>query len=153
MDAALALQQRIHASIPLSAAMQFSIVQLSRESILVTAPLAPNVNIHGTGFAGSIYSLAVLSGWALCSHGIELLGLDGELVVTKGEMRNRSPVRGEIRCRTSISPLQYEKLEKDFYRNGKARLSLQIDVGEDRNAVLQASYAVIAAEEPGRSSS
>ena len=152
MDAALALQQRIHASIPLSAAMQFCIVQLSRESILVTAPLAPNVNIHGTGFAGSIYSLAVLSGWALCSHGMELLGLDGELVVTKGEMRNRAPVRGEIHCRTSISPQQYEKLEKDFYRNGKARLSLQIDVGEDRNAVLQASYAVIAAE-PGRSSS
>ena len=61
-DAALALQHKIHESIPLSEAMQFSIASLSRESILVTAPLAPNVNIHGTGFAGSIYSLAVLSG-------------------------------------------------------------------------------------------
>ena len=67
MNAAEALEQKIRGSIPLSDAMQFHIEALSLDAIEVVAPLPPNVNIHGTGFAGSIYSVAVLTGWALCT--------------------------------------------------------------------------------------
>ena len=75
---------------------------------------------------------------------MKLQGVEGELVVAKAEIRYRSSVSSDISCRASITPQQYEKLGNDFHRNGKARLSLQVDVGEDSNAVLQATYLVIA---------
>ena len=81
MTAAEALTKKIHEAIPLSRAMQFSIDLMDQDSIHVSAPLEPNVNIHGTGFAGSIYSLAVLTGWSLCTHIMDELVMDGELVV------------------------------------------------------------------------
>jgi hypothetical protein len=68
MTAAQALEQKIRTAIPLSAAMQFSIKVLNQDEIQVSAPLEPNINVHGTGFAGSIYSAAILTGWALCTH-------------------------------------------------------------------------------------
>ena len=33
--------------------------------LTVEAELAPNVNVHGTAFAGSLYAIAALSGWGL----------------------------------------------------------------------------------------
>ena len=65
-DHLLELQQKIRTGIPLSETMEFEIAELTPNLIRVQAPLAPNVNVHGTGFAGSIYSIAVLAGWALC---------------------------------------------------------------------------------------
>ena len=56
MTAAQALEQKIHDAIPLSAAMQFSIKVLSQDEIQVSAPLEPNINVHGTGFAGIVFT-------------------------------------------------------------------------------------------------
>ena len=142
-DAAPALQQKIRASIPLSSAMQFSIAELGLDAIVVSAPLQANVNIHGTGFAGSIYSLAVLSGWALCMHIMDELDLDGDLVVGKAEIRYSSAVRGDLLCRTRVSSEQRESFARDFRGRGKAKLVLQVDVGDEPNAVLQATYVAI----------
>ncbi len=142
-DAASALQQKIRASIPLSSAMQFSIAELGLDAIVVSAPLQANVNIHGTGFAGSIYSLAVLSGWALCMHIMDELDLDGDLVVGKAEIRYRSAVRGDLLCRTGVSSLQRESFARDFRSRGKAKLVLQVDVGDGPDAVLQATYVAV----------
>jgi thioesterase domain-containing protein len=124
--------------------MQFSIAELNLDAIVVSAPLQPNVNIHGTGFAGSIYSLAVLSGWALCVHIMDELGLDGDLVVGKAEIRYRSAVSGDLLCHSRVSAEQRESFAQDFRRRGKAKLVLQVDVGDDPNAVLQATYVAIA---------
>ena len=145
-DAASLLQQKIRSSIPLSEAMQFSITNLSVNAITVSAPLQPNVNIHGTGFAGSIYSLAVLTGWALCVHIMDELGLDGDLVVAGAEIRYRSPARGDLLCSTVTSASEREKFASDFVASGKARLRLQVDIGDDPNAVLQATYVAVTRE-------
>ena len=66
-DAAAALEQRIHAGIPLSRSVQFHIAELDGQSIRVAAPLAPNINVHGTGFAGSLYALGILTAWAMAA--------------------------------------------------------------------------------------
>ena len=49
---AIELQRRIHGAIPLSEAMSYRITELADTRITVEAPLGPNINIHGTGFAG-----------------------------------------------------------------------------------------------------
>ncbi|MCP4390068.1 MAG: DUF4442 domain-containing protein [Gammaproteobacteria bacterium] len=144
MSAAEALQQKIRAAIPLSDAMQFSIDSLDQDAIEVSAPLSPNVNIHGTGFAGSIYSVAVLTGWALCTHILDQMEVDAELVVAKAEIRYRAPVIGDLRCNAGTDAGQRASFLQDIEERAKGVLQLEINVGEKPAAVLHATYCAIA---------
>ena len=126
--------------------MQFSIEELSSRSILVHAPLAPNVNVHGTGFAGSIYSIAVLAGWALSTHIMNVLAMDGDLVVSKAEIKYRAPVIGRIECRAVASEGECQQFQDDFNQSGKGRLSLTIEIGDAPHAVLSGIFYAVAAK-------
>lgn len=141
MSCANDLQQKIRSTIPLSESMQFGIDELTDHSILVRAPLAPNVNIHGTGFAGSIYSLAVLTGWAMVTHIVTSRSISCELVVSKAEIRYLRPVVGDIECRCEVADTVINQFI-DYYENkGRSRIMLEIMVG-DRLATLNATYHI-----------
>ena len=143
MTAATTLEQKICDSIPLSGAMQFSIRNLDVDGIEVSAPLEPNINIHGTGFAGSIYSVAVLTGWALCTHLMNELGMVGDLVVAKAEISYRAPVTGDLECRCFSTAPQRDSFQQGWRDSGKGRLSLEIKVGDKPQAILQATYVAV----------
>ena len=144
MSAAGELTRKIRDAIPLSEAMRFSIDRLELDQIRVSAPLSPNINIHGTGFAGSIYSLAVLTGWALCTHIIDELGLDADLVVASADIAYRAPVKGDIDCRASTDKAQRDAFLQSFRESGKARLVLDIAVGDLPQASLHATFVAVA---------
>ncbi len=144
MSAAVALMQKIRGAIPLSEAMQFSIDSLSQEAIRVSAPLEPNINIHGTGFAGSIYSLAVLSGWALCTHIMDELAMDADLVVGKAEISYRAPVKADLECHCQATAEQRQSFLQQFHDRGKGRLALEITVGDLPQAILKATFVAVA---------
>ena len=144
MSAAERLQATIRQSIPLGEAMQFCIDALDLDAISVSAPLQPNINIHGTGFAGSIYSVAVLTGWALCTHIMQTLDLDAELVVGSAEIRYRAPVTGILECRCECSEAQRNAFCAALQKSGKGRLVLDVAVGDAPQARLQATFYAIA---------
>ena len=126
--------------------MEFAIESLDTDGIRVAAPLSPNINIHGTGFAGSIYSLAVLTGWALATHILEDAGLDAELVVAKGEIRYRAPVTGELRCSTRVDTESRGEFLRATREQGKGMLRLEITVGDAPAAVLSATFCALLAD-------
>jgi thioesterase domain-containing protein len=144
MSAAEALTRKIRGAIPLSDAMQFSIDHLEPGEIRVSAPLEPNINIHGTGFAGSIYSVAILTGWALCTHILDDAGVDAELVVGGAEISYRAPVTSGLECRCGANDDERELFLTGVRERGKDRLSLEITVGELPQARLQATFVAIA---------
>ncbi len=144
LDPRTDLQSKIRSAIPISEAMQFSIAELGPLSILVRAPLAPNVNIHGTGFAGSIYSIAVLAGWGLSTHIMEQAGMDGELVVSRAEIKYRAPVTGPIECRAATSEAERREFQDNFNDSGTGRLTLTIEVGDAPQAVLLGIFYAVA---------
>ena len=144
MNAAQKLEAKIRGSIPLSEAMQFHIATLELEAIEVSAPLPPNVNYHGTGFAGSIYSLAVLTGWALCMHILDQVQVDADLVLARAEIRYRSPVTGDLHCRTGLDSALRESFLRDIENSGKGLLPLVVEIGGGPDAVLEAKYWAIA---------
>ncbi|MCP4469374.1 MAG: thioesterase [Gammaproteobacteria bacterium] len=148
MSAAVALTQKILGAIPLSEAMQFSIDSLSQEEIRVSAPLEANINIHGTGFAGSIYSLAVLSGWALCTHIMDELSMDADLVVGRAEISYRAPVKAALACHCQATAEQRQSFLQQFRDRGKGRLALEITVGDLPQAILKATFVAIARSRP-----
>lgn len=144
MDAASALQHKIRSTIPLSEAMEFEINRLTLESISVSAPLPPNKNIHGTGFAGSIYSLAVLTGWALCMHMLEQLEIDAELVVAKAQIRYRAPVTGDLECHCDADEAARDAFVQGIENQSRGIIELAVDVGSEPAAELIATYCALA---------
>ena len=143
MSVASNLQDKIHRHIPLAKAMQFTIDELNTGGIRVSAPLEPNINIHGTGFAGSIYSLAVLTGWALCTHILEDAAIDAELVVARAEIRYRAPVTAELHCATDADAKARDAFLGATREQGKGLLTLEIKVGDAPQAVLTATFCAL----------
>jgi thioesterase domain-containing protein len=132
------LQDKIHRNIPLSQAMGYRITELTDRRISVAAPLAPNRNIHGTGFAGSLYGLGMLAAWGLCAHIIARAGLDADLVVVEATIRYRAPVRGDIVCRCSITDDAAHTFVDTLAAKRRARVALEVQIGDRPAAVLNA---------------
>ena len=144
MRAAQSLEARIRQHIPLSAAMEFSILDLEPGLIRVAAPLEPNVNIHGTGFAGSIYSVGILTGWALATHILDGVGSGAQLVVARAEIRYRSPVTGSLECSCTASKAQRDEFLAGLDADGKGIIDLEIGIGSDPSAILRGRFCAIA---------
>ncbi|MFT5397378.1 MAG: thioesterase domain-containing protein [Gammaproteobacteria bacterium] len=134
------LEATIRTHIPLSEAMEFTIDSLSVDGIVVIAPLLPNRNIHGTGFAGSLYSIAVLSGWALTTHILSEAGVDAELVVGKAEITYLAPVKEDILCRCHCGAEARAIFLQSLKAKGKGRLELEVTVGESAAARLKGIF-------------
>lgn len=132
------LQRRIHEAIPLSAAMGYRITELGDTRITVEAPLGPNVNIHGSGFAGSLYALGILTAWALCAHLIERAGLKADLVVAEAGIRYRAPVRRDVVCHCTLTAEAADTFIRDLAGTGRSRATLEVAIGEGPAAVIQA---------------
>lgn len=134
-----ALTQLINDNIPLAESMQFRIEELADQSVTVIAPLDPNINVHGTGFAGSLYSLAALSAWSLTTHLVNQAGLNADVVMASAEIRYRRPIQSEIRCYCQCSLAASDTFIKHMKRKGRARLSLVVEVGESAEVVFSAA--------------
>ena len=118
--------------------MGYRITELTDRRISVTAPLAPNRNIHGTGFAGSLYGLGMLAAWGLCAHIIARAGLDADLVVVEATIRYRAPVRGDIACHCSITDDAAQAFVDTLAAKRRARIALEVQIGDGPAAVLHA---------------
>ena len=68
-----ALTKTWYEQIPLSAAMGVELVSFDNNLLKVGADLQPNINLHGTGFAGSLYAINALCGWSMVH--LQLLSL------------------------------------------------------------------------------
>lgn len=87
-----ALQTTWHQTIPLSAFMQLQIHAFDGYQLQCQAPLAPNINLHHTMFAGSIYTLLTLTGWGLVYLQLQALAVDGDIVLADADIRYLKPV-------------------------------------------------------------
>jgi len=87
------LEQRIRQGIPLSVQMDFRVLDLNRNSIRVRGGGQENINVHGTAFAGSLYTVCTLAAWGLITS---RLPEDASLVMAEGKIRYRKPVVGDL---------------------------------------------------------
>ena len=78
-----ALERRWHEEIPLSAAMGLKIVDGDDGALTLRAPLEPNRNVHGTGFAGSLYAQPAYECHKQKSLGMLYYGTTVQMCVTE----------------------------------------------------------------------
>ncbi len=139
------LQALIRKTIPLSEFMQFEISSLGSSSITTSAPLNPNVNIHGTGFAGSLYSLSMLTAWAFVMHCLQSHNITAELVAARAEIQYRKPVKNAIECQTHVASEDIDNFIQQLQKRGRAKMEVIVDVGNSA-ATLNALMVAICHE-------
>ena len=136
----------LHKEIPLCEFMQIKVTSLTKASIATVAPLAPNRNMHQTGFAGSQYALAVATGWALAHHRQKQFKLYGLLVVKEATMHYKRPVKGDIELKAELTnETESINIVEELEKNGRACLPIIIGVysGGKKCAYLEADYVVM----------
>ena len=130
------LQQYLHAHIPLSAAMQVSVLDIGTDSVRLAAPLAPNINHRDTVFGGSASAVAILAAWSLLHVRLKSAGLDVRLVIQSNTMDYGLPIEGDFTARSSLAePQQWDLFLRMLARKGKARIEV-VSVLECAGAVV-----------------
>jgi thioesterase domain-containing protein len=88
--------------------------------------LAPNVNVHGTAFAGSLYAVQALTGWGMMHLQLQLHELDASIVIANGQIDYAKPVAEEIVVSCSFAG--QEAAMDTLQKSGKGRFQLTSEV-------------------------
>lgn len=127
-------QARINEEIPLTRGLGLTVSEYSGNHITIKAPLALNHNHQGTGFGGSIYSVAVTAAWSLLELWLEDRGLKGSVVIQSGAMEYGLPVSSDFFAQCELpSDEDMQRLERSIERRGKGRLCLESTVFSDES--------------------
>ena len=137
------LQRTWHDTIPITEHMGIKLYQYTGRTLETRASLNKNINLHGSMFAGSIFSLATLTGWGMVWLQLQERGLAGDIVMGDGNIRYSKPITKRPRAVCNIESLKgsFEPLT----RGEKIRLNLTIEV-YDRDiatAKLEGVYYVL----------
>lgn len=120
------LQAYLHEHIPLSRAMQVTVMEISGNSVTLAAPLGPNINHRGTVFGGSVSAVAILAAWSLLHMRLSAAGVDCRLVIQRNSMQYLKPVESEFTARSSMDDMAtWEAFLRMLRRKGRARLTVR----------------------------
>ena len=119
------LEKYLHEHIPLSKAMQVAVVRIQPETVVLSAPLAPNINHRDTVFGGSASAVAILAAWSLLHTRLTSEGISSRLVIQRNTMTYEHPIDGTFTAESAIeSPEGWETFLRILRRRGKARITV-----------------------------
>ena len=118
------LQSTWYQTIPVSQFMQITPLSFSGHSFNVTAPLTPNVNLHQTMFAGSIYTLMTLTGWGMIWLQQQLAKVEGDIVLADANVRYIAPITANPVAKTEWIDTDLSALQ----RGKRIRVNLSIEL-------------------------
>ncbi len=137
------LQETWYQTIPLSKAMNIAITYYDGTQLLIHCDPRFNKNLHNTMFAGSIYTLATLTGWGWVY--LQLLKDDcqGDIVLADANIKYKAPIKGVVSARTSIELV--EGSQNKTQSNKKLRFTVTVEVcsGDKVAALFTGHYVVL----------
>ena len=123
------LERYLHAHIPLSKAMEVSVLEVQPQSITLSAPLAPNINHRNTVFGGSASAVAILAAWSLLHIYLTDEGIASRLVIQRNTMSYALPINGTFTAVAAMpSAEDWVRFLRIFKRKGKARITVASDL-------------------------
>jgi len=131
------LQSTWHEKIPITQHMGIKLHQYTERTLETRASLIKNINLHGSMFAGSIHSLATLTGWGLIFLQLKQKELEGEIVLGEANIKYHTPIVTKPRAICNIESLQakYTLLQN----SKKMPVSLRVDIFD--NETLAATFS------------
>lgn len=137
------LQETWYEKIPISEHMGIKLHKYTERTFETRASLNKNINLHGSMFAGSIYSLATLTGWGMIYLQLKQKQLSGEIVLGDANIHYHKPITVKPRAVCNIESIEakYEFLVK----GKKCPISLRVEVldGDRSVADFQGKYWVL----------
>jgi thioesterase domain-containing protein len=122
---AQSLAQYLHQQIPLSRAMEVCAVDVTADSVRLSAPLAPNVNHRATVFGGSASALAILAAWSLLHVRLRGSFPAVSIVIQRQSTSYNRPIQGTFfACAALAQPDDWPRFVRLLARRGKARISV-----------------------------
>lgn len=121
----LTLEHYLHEHIPLSKAMQVSVIEAAEKCVVLRAPLAPNINHTESVFGGSASALAILAAWSIIHVRLKNAGIASSIVIQSNVMNYKRPIYGTFNARSFIiDPKAWEMFRHTLQRRGRARISV-----------------------------
>lgn len=139
------LQEVLHTEIPLTKHIGISVIEQTDLSLTLTAPLKNNINHKCTAFGGSLYSVAVLSGWGLIYLLLKKNSLPGHIVIQESNTQFIKPVNSAITATCSfLSTNQCDKFLAMYKRKNRARIKLisTISCNNENAVTFTGTYVV-----------
>jgi len=134
------LQAVWHKTIPLSKAMNISIACYDQEKIITTCDEVFNKNLHNTMFAGSIYTLATLTGWGWVYLLLQQNNIKADIVLADANIRYHAPVEGIAFAQTSFSLCAGNVDEGQVKKKVKFHIEVHVLSGEKIAATFKGLY-------------
>ncbi len=120
-----ALEQYLHHQIPLSEAMKVTVSGITPESVILGAPLEPNINHKSTAFGGSLSTLGILAAWSLVHLRLLDEEEDCEVVIQSNQMEYYKPVTGPFIARSAlVAPNVWPTFVRTLRRRKLARVEV-----------------------------
>jgi thioesterase domain-containing protein len=140
------------AGIPLAGAMQIALRDYDGERLVLTAPLAPNVNDKGCAFGGSLASVLTLAGWGLIELKLRSLGHDCDIYVQDSTIRYLAPLWDDLIASAALAEGEsWQTFLGALQSRGRGRLRMvcRVPLGTDQDAcTLEARFVAIARKSP-----
>ncbi|MFQ3205915.1 MAG: thioesterase domain-containing protein [Glaciecola sp.] len=137
------LQDTWHEKIPITEHMGIKLHQYTERTIETRASLNRNINLHGSMFAGSIFSQATLTGWGMIFLQLKQKHLEGEIVLGDGNIHYNKPITMRPRAICNIESVKgsFDLLK----RNKKCPIELTVEIhdGDTSVASFTGKYWVI----------
>ena len=142
------LESYLHNNIPLTAAMGVRVRSLE-PSLVVSAPLAPNLNHQRNAFGGSIATLAISAGWSWLRLRVDA---SYDIVIKSCDIEYLAPIRTEFEARCAgATPQELDAFLRRLSTRGRARLTLATEIrseGETRAKMTAVYVALSSAVDP-----
>jgi len=144
------LTRYLHQQIPLSAAMQARVLMLDDEGLEISAPLAPNLNQHGTGFGGSLATLAILGGWAMVEYGLQRAGITARVVIQRSDCEYLEPAISDFSAFTRLPADEWPRFLATLHKRRRARIAIDTQVRAEGRVVVVHHGTYVAIADPSR---
>jgi thioesterase domain-containing protein len=140
------LETYLHDHIPLSAAMGVSVRSADLDSIVLDAPLGPNINHRDTVFGGSASALAILAAWSLVHVRLRDAGVPCRLVIQRNRVEYTAAMLGDFSAVARLAdPSAWERFAAMLNRRGMARIDVvcELTSGERSGGRFEGTFVAI----------
>jgi thioesterase domain-containing protein len=131
--------------IPLTKALGLQVLE-SGPTVVLQAPLSLNINHMRTAFGGSLFSVAVLTGWSWIHVQMQEAEITGQIMIVHSAMDYREPVAADFTARCEgTSQDEWNRAIHIFKRRGKARVILDVivEVSASQAATFHGEYVIV----------
>lgn len=142
-DLSTQLQNTWHTTIPLSKAMNIEICHYDKNILITHCDDLFNQNLHHTMFAGSIYTLATLTGWGWVYLQMHHDNHQGSIVLSEANIRYLLPIKGPAYAITSFEQMNGELGGLAEGRKSRFTAIVNIICGDKVAAIFTGSYVIL----------